>query len=174
MLFVFETVNPRRYLLHVSNRAMTSHVMDIEGLQEVLSGLIELPEGELRVMCTIENVTILMWSFSEYVSCRSVGRRQFVYVNTENRLFEFNEPCTKASISLPFFMLEDKPSSVFYDKARQILKESYRFPVVSEEKRRSALERSLQDHNYKVNIIYPTKTKHHFCQFSGGGGLLYF
>ena len=148
---------------------MTRHVIDLEGLQEVLSGFIELPEGELREMCTIEKVTILMWSFSEYVGCRSVGRYQFVYVNTEDRLYEFNEPCTKASISLPFFVLEDKPSSVFYDEARQIVKESYWFPVVSEGRWRSALERSLQDHNYKVNIIYPNKTKYHFCQFSGGG-----
>ena len=97
MLFVFETVKPRRYLLHVSNRTMTRHVIDLEGLQEVLSGFIELPEGdlELREMCTIEKVTILMWSFSEYVGCRNVGRYQFVYVNTEDRLYEFNEPCTK-------------------------------------------------------------------------------
>ena len=70
----------------------------------------------------------------------------------------------KALISLPFFVLEDKPSSVFYDEARQIVKESYRFSVVSEGRWRSALERSLQDHNYKMNIIYPNN---HFVNFQG-------
>ena len=82
------------------------HVIDLKGLEEILSGIINLPEGELHVMCTFEEVIILMWSFNEYVGCKSAGRDQFVYVGTDNRLYEFDEPCTKASVSLPFLCLK--------------------------------------------------------------------
>ena len=68
-------------------------MIDLKGLQEILSGIINLPEGELHVMCTFEEVIILMWSFNDYVGCKSAGCKsagqdQFVYVVV---LFRFSE-----------------------------------------------------------------------------------
>ena len=110
-----------------------------------------------------------MWNFTEYIGCRSAGRDQFIYVETEERLYKFAEPCQTASISLPFFILKDKLDSIFYDEDRRIIKESYVYPIVNEDQRKMAFQISLQSHNYKVHPISTSKSRYHFCQFSGGG-----
>ena len=90
----------------------------MEGLQDVSSGTIDLPEGNLLDICTIENVLILMWNFTNCVGCGSAGRNQSIHVWTDKKLFTFTEPCKTASVSLPFFILNDKLDSIFYDKDR--------------------------------------------------------
>ena len=171
MLFIFETSNPKKYLLHVSNANMTNHVIDLEGLQEVLSRKIDLPKGKLYQICAIEGVIILMWDFENFISCRKAGRRDFVHVVTDERLYPFEWPWPKASFSLPFFILNEKHGVVFHDEEKQIMKESYTFPLVSKSERKSAFYRSPQAHNFNVDRVDATKTTHHFCQFSGGGDI---
>jgi len=87
---------------------MTDHVIDLKGLQEALSGKIDFPEGKLHLICTIEGVIILMWDFKNFISCRKAGRDDFIHVKTDERLYQFETPCPKASLSLPFFILKDK------------------------------------------------------------------
>ena len=150
---------------------MTDHVIDLKGLQEVLSEKIDFPEGELHEMCTIEGVIILMWNFKNFISCKKAGRHDFIHVKTDERLYQFERPCQNASLSLPFFVLNDKHSVVFHDEDKQIIKESYTYPFTSEGERKNALYRSLQTHNYNVEKVDATKTTHHFCEFSGGGDI---
>lgn len=177
MLFVFQTCYPRKHLLKITTVSKISipqqHIVDVEGLQEVLSKLIDLPDGdgELCHVGSIEDFKVLMWKFHKYTRCSNASRTDFSFVGNVEKIFQFSQPCPDATVSLPFFILKEDKNDVFRDKDKQKLKESYTFPVVPENSRVDALYKSLQAHQYNVELFHADKTSPHYCQFSGGGDL---
>lgn len=147
-------------------------MIDETTLQEALNAIIKLPDdGKLHHKCTTEGVMVLIWDFEDFTPCSSVLKQNFKLVKTRDRFFEFKNVCSRATISLPYFILEDVETDVFRDKENQILKEEYVYPEVSEKVRQSALLKSLQVHHYNVDIFDSSKTAQHFCRFSGDGDL---
>ena len=73
-------------------------------------------------------------------------------------------------ICLPFYLC-GAGDEIFHNKETLDLKETFKFPIVSEKKRIAALHNSLTRNGYNAWTPDSTKQSHHFCQFSGGGDL---
>ena len=91
-------------------------------------------------------------------------------MNIPTQIFEFERPCPRGTISLPYFTLGAKESVIFHNDT-ELLKESFMYPDVAECYRVQAFYDSLKAHNYNVNKYDSVKTTNHYCEFSGGGDI---
>ena len=179
MLFVFETHRPQKYLLHITTeskyKSILDHQISLTCLQRVLSESIEFPIGNLKQICKVEDIVILMWNFEEFTPCSGASVNDFDVVNFSKRLFDLKSASLKGradlngkgAISLPYFTLGYKQIDYFYDEEDG----SYMFPDTSENVRLEALPISLHANQYNVKGWDGTKTVEHYCQFSGGGDI---
>ena len=172
MLFIFQTNLARKLLLKISaisRLTLDKHVLDIGCLEEVLTDMIDFPDnGELHEITTIDGLKVLVWNFDDYTACSSASKKDFSFVGNTRKIFEFDRPIAKGTISLPYFILEADESVVFHNNT-QCVKETFTFPDVSEFRQMEAFCNSLRSHSYKVNRCDSVKTTNHYCEFSGGG-----
>ena len=173
MLFIFSTCMANKYYLRIETEpelTISNLMLDMTQLKDALRGVITFPDGNLHEICRIDNPVVLMWNFGNYTRCSDASLEDFVHIRFSASIIE---PLTnlKGTISLPYFILEAKHNEVFADEEHQILKYDFVFPEVSEQTRLSSLKKSLETHHYKVEAVDSSRTKNHYCQFSGGGDL---
>lgn len=147
--------------------------MKMDTLEELLNKYISFPDnGELHKKGTVEGLMVLVWNFHHYTSCTSASLENFNFVKVKNDdPFKLAHPFPRGTVSLPFFVINDKYDDVFYDINNQVVKIDYAYPDVPERCRVEALRTSLQAHKYDVIRLAGTKTSHHYCEFSRGGDL---
>ena len=173
MLFIFSTHMASKYFMRIEREPQLKiSILDMTAVKEALSDLIiDLPDGKLDEICRIGNLLVLMWNFDDYTRCSDATKEDFVNIDISTSIFDIPKPIPKGTVSLPFFILEEKESIVFENVDCQILSLRYGFPEVSENIRLESLKTSLVAHSYRVHRVDPTKTTEHYCQFSGGGDL---
>lgn len=155
-----------------------SHIVATKDIEDMLNQLIALPDnGKMDLVATITGVKVFVWNYAKWTACSSASMENFSYVSTPERHFDFTEPCPKGWISLPFYLVDSFiasedgykiDESIFRDKSNQLLKESFIYPVASEDERMEALITSLKEHKYNVTRFVAKKTTQHYCKFSGG------
>ena len=180
MLFVFRTCDPSKDLLRIvsqsDGRNVLQEMLNLPYLEKAIRICRELPEGSLQYMCTIENIVVLSWNFKYYTPCRQATRENFGNVLLPERLFEFKSKCPRGTVSMPYFVIQDKDSDIFDnpdDPDQWSVRDEYLYPDVPEDSRIEALRESLTSNQYNVKKVDSVKTVNHLCEFSGGGGWRY-
>ena len=179
MLFVFKTFDPSKDLLRIVSRAsgtiIQNEILNLPLLEEAIRSCCELPsEGTLHYMCKIDNIVVLSWDFKNFTPCRQATIENFGDVLQFERSFEFTSKCPKGTVSMPYFVIQDKDSDIFdnpNDPGQSTVRDEYLYPNVSEAIRIEALYKSLTSNQYNVKKIDPVKTVNHLCEFSGGGDI---
>lgn len=174
-----ETTCPKKYILKITTdtgESINSFLLNLKLLQQKLSELIELPGGNIVEITQLESVTVLLWNFDVFTSCSGVSRDQFSDVKVCERKLDLPQKGVTSNVGWSFFTLKHKMDvNNFTNEDKQILKQSYVFPTPASEMVRinvllNSLRLALGD-EYRVDIFDGTKKTHHYCQFSGGGGL---
>ena len=169
-----QTHRPQKYLLRITieseNKSIQNHHLDILCLEKVLRKSIGgLPKGDLKEICKIENIFILMWDFEKFTPCHLASYTSFGGIIPLERHFTIENASSlrgKGDITLPFFTL------VTNKKTGDLYKDLfYTFPECSESDRVDALRNSLQANGYIVRKCDSSRNTEHYCEFSGDGDI---
>ena len=66
--------------------------MDVTKLEEALNNLIAFPDGNLHLICRIDNVFVLMWNFSDYTRCSEATDKDFAFTIISEAIFKIPKP----------------------------------------------------------------------------------
>ena len=165
MLFVFRTRDPSKDLLRIvsqsDGRNILQEMLNLPYLEEAIRKRRELLEGSLHYMCTIDNIVVLSWNFKYFTPSRKATRENFGNVLLPERLFEFKSKCPRGTVSMPYFVIQNKDSDIFDDPddpKQWSIRDEYLYPDVPEGSRIEALRESLKSNQYNVKKVDSVKT----------------
>ena len=95
VLFIFYTHEACKYLQRIETEpklTFSNHIMDVTKLEEALNNLIAFPDGNLHLICRIDNVFVLMWNFSDYTRCSEATDKDFAFTIISEAIFKIPKP----------------------------------------------------------------------------------